>query len=230
MIQFHSISQGKYELIYVKGFIYNQLVKLLIDGAASHYFISKRFIDRHQLHDKLKNEISIIEMGNGTSNESSTYGDFAYSIQSFSDTTTFYVNKLSCHHNAIFGKSWLYNHQPHIDWWQNIVTLPDKEDITEPVKKPITIICWKELNQLLCKNKLEGYTIIFKPTMITDATNTSNASSPIDQLIDSYNNCFPDDIPPGLLPEWHVDHMIPLMLIYKLPKQWLYQLSAFEMS
>ena len=115
MIQLHSISQGKHKLIYVKGFIYNQPVKILIDGAASHNFISKRFINQYQLHDQLKNEISTIKIGDGTFNESSTYGNFSYSIQGFSDTTTFYVNKLSHHHDAILGKSWLYNHQPHIN-------------------------------------------------------------------------------------------------------------------
>jgi len=52
----------------------------------------------------------------------------------------------------------------------------------------------------------------------------------LDSLVDSYSDCFPEDVPPGLPPKRHVDHAIPLKPISEFPKQRLYRLSYNEMS
>ena len=52
----------------------------------------------------------IVEMGDGTLNTSSDYGNFPYKIQTFADTTLFHVNQLSHQNDAILGKAWLYNY------------------------------------------------------------------------------------------------------------------------
>ena len=115
-IHLQLITQGKHELIWVNGIICDQFAKILIDGASTHNFISSRFIHRHQLQDQLIHDNGIIEMGDGSTNSSSDYGNFPYLIQNFHDKTIFYISKLSNRHDVILGKAWLYDHQPLVDW------------------------------------------------------------------------------------------------------------------
>ena len=44
----------------------------------------------------------------------------------------------------------------------------------------------------------------------------------LEQLLDEYSDCFPDDLLPGLPPKRHVDHAIPLEPSSKPPAQRLY--------
>ena len=84
----------------------------------------------------------------------------------------------------------------------------------------------KELNQIIRHDKLEGYAVIL--TSVNDDKSHEVKSNELDKIIDSFKDLFPDDIPSGLLPEWHVDHAIPLKPIAEYPKQKLYQLLIWE--
>ena len=79
-IYLYSISQGKNELIRVHGTIIDKPVTILIDGASTHNFISKQFIDRYQLYDYLTIDNGIIEMADSSTINLSSYIKLAYLI------------------------------------------------------------------------------------------------------------------------------------------------------
>jgi hypothetical protein len=178
------------------------------------------------LHSYLTKDKGVIEMGDGSTIDSSSYGEFAYLINAFSSKAIFYIEPLSNQNDAILGKEWLYEQQPSIDWQQNIITLPDDEpnvrilqNLEFKANNEITFLCRKELNQLINHRQLEGYTIVLQHLDDYKTEASPIKSSILDSLIDSYNDCFPKDIPPGLLPKRHVDHAIPLMPMSEFPKQ-----------
>jgi hypothetical protein len=155
-IQLQSIKQGKHDLIRIKGTIVDKPATILIDGASTHNFISQQFIDRYQLHSYLTKDKGVIEMGDGSTIDSSSYGEFAYSINVFSSKTIFYIEPFFNRNNAILGKEWLYEQQFSIDWQQNIITLSDdkpnvrKLQILEfKANNKITFLRQKKLNQLI---------------------------------------------------------------------------------
>jgi hypothetical protein len=101
MIQLQSIKQGKHDLIQIKGTIVNKPAMILVDGASMHNLISQQFIDRYQLHSYLTKDKGVIEMGDGSTIDSSSYGEFAYSINAFSSKAIFYIGPLSNQNDTI---------------------------------------------------------------------------------------------------------------------------------
>ena len=111
-----SWEKNQFELIRLEGKINTRTVKCLVDSGASHNFIRKDIVDALKL--KLKTDhTNEVKLANGKAmNALGVVSDVELILNGTYKSTEEFIVLESCSQEVILGRSWLYCHQPVIDW------------------------------------------------------------------------------------------------------------------
>ena len=216
--------QEKHILIRRDGTINGHSARILIDSGATHDFVTVSFLEKTNL---VKNTFStpgsFLKLADDYQTHSTCYLDATVVMDDFTSSVRLFSGIVSDAHDVILGKSWLYDENPDINWRTNSVK---PRSIPSPMEVQYVSHCAS--NKLINNLYDDGFVVLHSEKIIFDG---ENATVPgLTQLLDEYNDCFPDDLPPGLPPKRHVDHAIPLEPGSKPPAQRLYRLSTRELA
>ena len=232
-------------LLRYEGKVYEHIVKILLDPAASHNFISQNFIDLFKLHSLVQYEPGSITLGDGSEEESIGFIKLTFQIGDYFDEATFYITKLSKANDCILGKPWFFKINPDVNWRQDTVSfrhqgqdyqLCSGESLSPP-ELTVQTMSLKELNHI-ARHLTDNETLLAirlkqMPENFdadTPSVRLSNCHTDLQDLLKIYLDVFPEELPDGLPPERHLKHTIPLKQGSEPPAQKLYRLSYRELD
>jgi transposase InsO family protein len=232
-------------LLRFEGKIKSHIAKILLDGAATHNFISTAFIYLLNLQSLIRNEPGTITLGDGSEVTSAGFVTLTFQIEDYIDQAKFYVTTLSQSNDCILGKPWYFKNNPKIDWRQDTVCFQhdgrdyklSRRDATSPTKPTIQTITMKELHEIARHLSEEETLIGIHLKHIPEISNDgilpsflSNCHPDLQDLVQSHIDVFPEELPDGLPPERHLKHTIPLKPNSEPPAQKVYRLSYRELD
>jgi hypothetical protein len=177
-------------------------------------------------------------------------------ISTYVDELDFTITDLKGY-DAIFGMSWLKLYNPVIDWWKGTISFvqgASSPHVLRPsgvvpatsVKSVPTaglnLITGKQLEKQKREGRIEYACLVFTDTIhhsdhsnqinSLDASSTS-AHDPLEvvrqQLLKSFRDVFPEELPAGLPPSREVDHKIELVAGSTPPSRPTFRLSEKEL-
>ena len=184
-------------------------VSALVDSGASHNFMSKELID--QLGISVQSTGKNLVLADGTKHQSITCCTVTVEYEGRTNKERFYVCPIV--RSMILGKEWLDNWNPMIDWKTHSVRLTGTP---EPSVENVDL-----------EEDLDGGEMLLAfVNMGTEATKESRPA--LKELLDSFQDIFCNELPPGLPPQRSVDFEIDLEPGKKPPSLPTFRLSFQE--
>lgn len=207
----------------------------MIDSGSTGNFISEHFVKQHQLTTHPLSEVREVRLADGTKHICDQKVACQIQLGSITENIELKVIPLSGH-DIIYGRPWLNQHNPNINWKHNIVhighhRLPtiDSKDNNHRCELVSALGIKRALR------KAESAQLVFVIQSGEEGIEQRDRdNAPIDNrtrdLVKAYRSVFPDDLPSGLPPRRHIDHKIELVPGAEPPTKPAYRMSADELD
>ena len=249
-----------HRLIKLDGTLAGKPARFLLDSGASHTYVSKKFVTDHSLSTYSNDDDASVRLSvtlaDGTINPSDgSLVSVPVRISSYTDDLDFTVTPLSKAHDAILGMSWLYRHNPVIDWragtisfvhgTSSVVLQPSSSSSSVPLKQStagLNLITIKQLEKQKRQGKIEYACLVYPETIqeatslhsINASTSSSASADPLEdarrEVLERWPQVFPDELPAGLPPSREVDHKIELIPGATPANRPTFRLSEWELG
>ena len=217
-------------LLIVKGFIFKQAARILIDPGAEINFISSSFCEHHEIKTQESKEFA--EMANGIDQPLQEL-PYPVSVQvnEYTEALCFAVSPLQ-RYDAIIGKEWCSSHSAIIDCYSNTIKIKHKdktyafqaeENVHTPFISANSIMTDFERNVAI-------FAVLVRPYEDSSSSKKEDIPSEIRTILKEFSDVFPDKLPQGLPPERKHDFKIELMEDATPQKKGLYKLSEKELQ
>lgn len=187
--------------------------KALLDSGASANFISSSFISSHSLPVSFNS--FPLSLADGSSTQALGSIDLQVSFQGKLFKHNFVV--VNSPFNVILGIPWLQDTNPTIDWATGSVSVDNQQNVP-PLFKDVP----SDVQEIEMEDE------IFLAFVQSSEIAPPDIPKEVQELIESYSDVFPDDLPRGLPIPRDVDHKIELVEGAKPPARPPYRLSAAE--
>ncbi|CAF1509572.1 unnamed protein product, partial [Didymodactylos carnosus] len=230
-------------LIIFNGTINGKNARILLDCGATHEFISNEFVKKHGIETDVVHRISVSVADGRASETTRATTTFDLQIDKFKDKIWGYMVPLGGHYDFILGRSWLFKHNPSVNW-QTGVLIIKKDDQRIIIRSTTTMNDGNNSeNFLIGASALTRCAEIFLIKVSFDSvaattctTSDDNDGVPtrvvqnqVDDLLKNYKDVFPDKLP-GLPPERDVDHEIKITSDANPQSQQPYRMSPLELD
>ncbi|KAL1914231.1 uncharacterized protein VTP21DRAFT_9654 [Calcarisporiella thermophila] len=188
-------------LLMNRGFLDKYPVKVLVDGGAS---------DNFQICSRKLVDVHL------------RFGDYEQVLN--------FVVAYLPHYDIVLGKLWLAENNSQINWRENMVTIwyKDQEIMLKDTQcNSVEILTAMQFKRVTKGHKI--YAVILKEENDAEPPQL-NMNKDIGEIIASYENVFPNELPAGLPPERTVDHHIELAPGTEPSSKATYRLSYPEMD
>ena len=241
-------AENEYEVrpqMKIDGIVNGKGARIMIDSGSTTNLVAKSFTSKMKLAEakgdarvKLPDG-AMIDIDSILPNASLKSGEHREQL-------TFFVIGLNAEVDVILGMPWLEKHNPHIDWIERLVTFRPlanhqnkrnetaKDHQIQGVKEWIPGLMDKPeflLSAMQFKNAAaKKHNLIFCGTVKTEEIPNSPATKDtrLEELLQDFNDVFPDDLPAGLPPDRGVAHKIDLEPGASASFGPVYRLSASE--
>ncbi|CAF3028738.1 unnamed protein product [Rotaria sp. Silwood2] len=233
------------ELLFLEGNVNGYDARILIDCGASHNFISENFIKFHNLQTSGIPRVSVTVANGIKSYIDQELMNFELKLDEFNEKiTSAYVFPINSETNydMILGLPWLFKNNPRIDWKTRIITINTNDrkyflKASNLCNKIINDTCVDTVectdNILINAKQLSRcrkvYLVTIKQTPNCYINTTSSIDTKIDQLLEEFNDIFPDDLS-ELPPKRDIDHEIKIFDNITPPSQQPYRMSQPELA
>ena len=249
-IHIQSIGSGKTILISTR--LNNIATIVLIDTGATDSFINKAFVEKHNIaHTELQTrEQSKAIIPNGNKIELLGTTKLSLTFPNFTCKHTFIIAQLAMNFDAILGMDWLHLHKAQINCNTKSCSLFKGkqriilQNVGQEKRNTNTLL----INAIQVQKALSKGNLVFIFSIDTtedvptiedtyeddlswgQRTEMKDIPPQMKQLLASFEDIFPSDLPTGLPPERDVGHTIPLLPDTKPSYRPLYRLSPKELT
>jgi hypothetical protein len=232
-----STSPTQERLIKFPGLINETLGNVLVDSGASKNFLDSKFVIQSRIKFQKAPKDSEVAMANGELLRSlGRVRNATIEVQGYKHSRMdFDIIELG-NYDVILGKPWLFKTNPDINWRTNEVTIHhrgqrfilqgDTSDHQSTVQLCDQVLVSRQQMAKLATGA-DIFAIFAKPA---EEKQETNLPPKMLELLDEFQDLFPDELPAGLPPKRNVDHEIPLQPESSPASRPIYRLSRPELE
>ena len=226
-------------LLILLGTCNGQPVKIMIDCGATRDFAGYHAVKRLALttapHAPLR-----VRLADGSISTTSTSVTVQYTLDTLTDTRTLITTTLHSGVDFIFGKPWLAQFNPAIDWTTNTVLSPfHMEAISSPCSPTLQFLSASKMAKVLRNPTTQLYLGSLKDLLPTDSPDPPDPLRPrtclspeyenkLHALLDEFRSSFSE--PSGINLQTGVSHTIPLVPGSSPPVHGMRRMSPAELA
>ena len=216
-------------LLIVKGFIFHEPAKILIDPGGEINFISDSSCSYHEV--PIKESLELGEMANGTEQTlQESKNPLTLQIKEYSEKVYFAVSPLK-RYDAIIGKEWCGAHRALIDCYENKVNFKHKGLDYVVMADELVISPFVSANSIVSdfEKRHTMYAVLVRPLEHKQEPQLECAKE-VKDILHEFSDVFPEKLPKRLPPKREHDFKIELQDGVTPQKKGLYRLSDKEMT
>src|SRR3954470_15294793 len=222
------------ELLAFNGVIKNTTLRILVDSGSSCNLIREKVTNKLKLMTKPIQEPYEVNLADGSPySVKRQAAHVPVKYNGITERITLDLLPLEGH-DIIFGKPWLNEHNPHIDWRKNELTIEiqgQKITMKGTTSTPMTASRVEQVSAIQFKRLIKKCERAFIVTIrsVEHAKEILHDDQKLQKLIQEFQDVFPDDLT-KLPPHRNVDHRIELVPGAEPPHKRIYQLSQVELE
>ena len=220
----------KTDLLCLDGSILGNPARFLIDSGATHDYISTGFVEKFNIPLSADRSVTVTQ-ADGTKHSASVTSACPIAIQNLRDSVVFRSFPLN-NYDAILGRTWLYRHNPHINWRTNTLEITTPSDSYVLSKSLPIVTPGVSTDPLIVSHRVAvSSEELFLLSVLSDDTKpvpNVASTSPFNNLLQRYSDVFPPDLPSGV-PNRAIEHSIELFDHTPINKA-SYRMSPIELT
>lgn len=217
-------------LLFLPGRVKGSTLDIMVDSGASSNFISYAVVKSLGIATSRKSKPCTVVLADHHPHACTR---FCIVRVQFDDkySQVIQFNVLDMKFEAILGKSWLARTEPrpHIDWKDNTVAIGDQV-VLKGKADPSHVPVLSAMQFKRCLGKDQAYLCLVRPQDEPEQKAKPIDAGPAQDLLNHYQDVFPDELPRELPPPRSVDHKIEVEPGSTPPTRPTYQLSLAEMD
>jgi hypothetical protein len=225
----------------LRGLLYGQPVRILIDSGATVNFVDTRFVRRHQLPVKRKPNQETVQLANGSKQACNEILPQArMRLGELRLQEPLHVTSIGGY-DVILGLEWLMRRNPSVNWSaaQLQVTVKGRKHVFQVEGLPVrtdAAIQHLLLSATQLKKELRSDSTMLlcvaTPVPATGAETPRRDTGGVDmsKMLEEFRDVFPEGLPPGKPPERAITHTIDVEPGSAPPHRGIYRLSESELG
>ena len=155
-------------LIKFDGTIAGQPAVIMLDCGATGNFVADSFLSRHGVETIKRVQQETVALADGSvQHTGGVLRSAAVSVGTFVEKLDFVSLKLSGY-DAIFGMSWLYHHNPEVDWRKHTVRIGKRHilqgtqvpGLSTDIKRRLNLVTSKQLTHHLRRGQVDQLIVV----------------------------------------------------------------------